>query len=276
MPRTDARSILSGADEDLLKESYGAVIDSIQKGAVSERFKNTAYSGDATSGSVEVSRFVNATVQDQGTARAAGEGNVLNNKGKVTINVDVDKEIVEEVSNKDVALHGVPNLVERRRANHGMRVVADLDRTFFQVAEAAASAVVLTGITAIEDQLEAVIQSIETTVNDYVDGVDREMIQVALKPGAYGKIRTKLDSIIGHDGEEVFGYHGVEVVSNTRQTADVVAMVHGSVGQLVLLEQYEAERIPLSNDTAIELFYSRGTKAVAPDLIKKATLPTGE
>lgn len=272
MARTDARSILSNADEDQLAESYGAVVQAIQKGAVSERFKNTDYSGDATSGSVEVSRFVNAQVKDQGTARAAQAGDVLNNKGKVTINVDTDKEIVEEVSNKDVALRGIPNIVEGRRVNHSLRVLADLDRTFFTTAEAAAATVDLTGITAVEDQIEAVIQSIETTVNDYVDGVDRELIQVALKPSTYGKIRTKLDTIIGHDGEEILAYHGVEVVSNTRQTADIVAMVHGAVGQLVLLEQYDAERIPLSNDTAIELFYSRGTKAVTPDLIKKATV----
>jgi len=272
MARTDARSILSNTDEDQLAESYGVVIDSIQKGAVSERFKNTEYSGDATTGSVEVSRFVNAAVKAQGTARTAAKGDVLNDKGKVTINVDVDKEIVEEVSLKDVALHGVGGIVEKRRGNHSLRVLADLDRTFFATAEAAGSEVVLTGVTDVSDQLEKVIQSIETTNNDYVDGVDRELIQVAMLPAAYGKIRTKLDTIIGHDGEEIQGYHGVEVVSNTRQTKSIVAMVHGAVGQLVLLEQYDAERIPLSNDVAIELFYSRGTKAVAPDLIKWATV----
>lgn len=272
MARTNAASIVDDAAADQLAESYGVVLESVQKAAISERFKNTVYSGDATSGSVEVSRFANAEVKAQGTARTAGAGDVLDNSGKVTINVDVDKEIVEEVKNKDVALRGIPGLVQSRRANHALRMTADLDRAFFTVAEAAAATVVLTGITDIKDQIEAVIQSLETTSNDYVDGVDRELIQVALLPGAYGKIRTELDIVIGSDGESITKYHGVEVVSNTRQTASIVAMVHGAVGQLILADQYDAERIPLSNDTAIELFYSRGTAAVAGDLIKKATI----
>lgn len=272
MARTDSASIVDGAAADQLAESYGVVLESVQKSAVSERFKNTTYSGDATSGSVEVSRFANSEVRAQGTARTAGAGDSLDNSGKVTINVNVDKEIVEEVSKKDVALRGIPNLVESRRGNHALRMTADLDRAFFTAAEAAAATVVLTGITDIKDQIEAVIQSVETTANDYVDGVDRELIQVALLPGAYGKIRTELDTVIGADGESINTYHGVEVVSNTRQTADIVAMVHGSVGQLVLADQYDAEKIPLSNDVAIELFYSRGTAAVAGDLIKKATI----
>jgi hypothetical protein len=275
MARTAASSIVSDAEADQLAESYGVVLENVQKGAVSEQLKNKNYSGDATSGSVEVSRFANAEVKAQGTARTAAAGDVLDNKGKVTINVDVDKEIVEEVKNKDVALRGIPNIVESRRENHGKRMVADLDRAFFAVAEAAGSEVVLTGITAVEDQLEALIQSIETTNNDYVDGVDRDMIAVTMLPSAYGKVRNYLDTVkvqVGTDVEEFKAFHGVIVLSNTRQTKAALAQAIGSVGQLVLADQYDAERIPLSNDTAIELFYSRGTAAVSPDLIKWAAI----
>ena len=43
-----------------------------QESAISEKMKNTDYSGDPTSGSVEIDRFKNAQVDDYGTARAAG------------------------------------------------------------------------------------------------------------------------------------------------------------------------------------------------------------
>lgn len=277
MARTDAQSILSAADKDKLSESYGAVIESVQKAAVSEQLKNRNYSGDATSGSVEVSRFVNAVAKDQGTARTAGEGDKLNNKGKVTINVDVDKEIVEEVAKKDVKLHSVPGIVEKRKGNHAKQLIADLDRAYFAAVESAGSTVDLSTITTgLADKLEALIQSVETTKNDYVDGVDRDMIDLTLSVSAYGKIRNFVDTIanpnVDSAAESIEVFHGVRVFSNHRQTADAIAMINGAAGQLVLVDDYDAEKIPLSNDIAIELFYSRGTKAVMPDLIKKATL----
>ena len=45
-------------------------------------------------------------------------------------------------------------------------------------------------------------------------------------------------------------------------------MIDGAVAQLVTTDEYDAEKIPLSNDIALELFFSKGTKAVMPDLIK--------
>ena len=66
MARTSASSILNGANADVLAESYGSLIESIQKGAISEKIKNTMYSGDPTTGSVEVDRFRNAVAGDYG------------------------------------------------------------------------------------------------------------------------------------------------------------------------------------------------------------------
>ena len=75
MARTDALSINIDANTaDKLAEIQGFVIEAIQKGAVSEKMKNTEYSGDPTTGSVEIDRFKNAQVDDYGTARAAGAG----------------------------------------------------------------------------------------------------------------------------------------------------------------------------------------------------------
>ncbi len=73
MARTDALSIYVDANTaDKLAEIQGFVIDTIQKNAVSEKIKNTEYSGDPSSGSVEIDRFKNAQVDDYGTAHAAG------------------------------------------------------------------------------------------------------------------------------------------------------------------------------------------------------------
>lgn len=101
MARTNASSILNGTAQDTLAESYGHLIESIQKGALSEKLKNTTYSGDPTTGSVEIDRFRNSVAGNYGDARTAKEGAALNNSGKVTININQDKEIIEEIEGKE-------------------------------------------------------------------------------------------------------------------------------------------------------------------------------
>lgn len=282
MARTDALNIVtSGTTKDKLAESYGKVIESIQKGAISEKIKNTDYSGDPTTGSVEVNRFDNASSEDYGTARAAGKGDALANGGKVTINLNTDKEIIEEIEEKDVRTFGVENIIARRAENHAKRMIATLDRAYFSALEAAGTAVTLPqGVTAIEDVVEAMIQSIETVSNDHVDGVDRELIVLTLSPAAYGKLRNHIDKVmVANDAgeEEIAMFHGVRVFSNTRQTKAIIATVFGSAGQPVLVNEYTDEKVPLLNAHAVELFYSFGTGVVTPDLVKTlAALPVAE
>lgn len=272
MAKTDALSILQSTEvRDKLAEKDGALIESIQKDALSSRLKNTEYSGDPTTGSVVINRFKNAASNAYGTARAAGKGGNLLNNGKVTINIDTDKEIIEEVEGKDITMHAVQGLIDRRTANHSKRMAAELDRAFFATAETAATEITTTS-TGIEDIVEDAIQKIETTENDWVDGVDRADIEISLSPKAYGKLRKYVDVIDGGVGaEQAPLFHGARVYSNTRQTADLVIMYHGAVAQPVAVTPYDAERIGLSNAYAIELFYSFGTKAVMPDLIGKIT-----
>jgi len=115
MARQDALSIyINDTEKDKLAETYGDVIEAIQKGAVSEQIKNKNYSGDPTTGSVEIDRFKNAQINDLGTARTGGKGDKLKNTGKVTVNVDTDKEIVEEIAKKDIKLHGLSGMAEKR------------------------------------------------------------------------------------------------------------------------------------------------------------------
>ncbi len=276
MARTDALSIFTtaaGTTADKLAESYGKVIDAIQKGALSEQLKNKDYSGDPTTGSVEINRFKNSAAATYGTARTAGAGTKLANTGKVTINLNVDKEIVEEIEEKDVRTFGVADIIARRRGNHSLRAIADLDSSFFAALESAATAVTLpTGVTAIEDVAETMIQAIETTQNDWVDGVDRDMIALTLTPAAYGKLRNHIDKVMvenDYGKEEIAMFHGVRVYSNVRQTSAIVAQIFGAAGQPAMFNEYQDEKVPLSNAHAVELFYSYGVGVVTPDLVKK-------
>lgn len=262
----------NGSDADKLAEAYGYLIDGIQKGAISEQIKNREYSGDPTTGSVKVDRFKNAVAAAYGTARTAGAGNKITNDGKVVINIDQDKEIIEEIEEKDVKLFGIGNIIARRVENHKKRMIANLDAAFFGAAETAGTAVVLDpSITAIEDKVEALIQKVETTKNNWVDGVDRDDIVLTLSPEMYGKLRNKIDFVTlptaDLGAKEIPMFHGVRIFSNVRQNADIIAMVDGAIAQPVLVNEYQDEKINLSNAHGVELFYSYGTKAVAPDLI---------
>lgn len=275
MARTDALSVMSNTDKDKLLELKGGLIESIQKIAKSEMIKNKLYSGDLNAGSVEVSRFINAVANKYGTARTAGKGTLLNNKGKVTVNLDQHKEIVEEVAKFDVDTIGIAGIVESRKAGYVRRMIADLDKAFFTEAETAGAVVTLTATTA-EDKVEELIQSLETLENEYVDGVDRELMVLSLTPKAYGNLRNHIDKVqnanVDSGAEEVEVFHGVRVISNHRQAKDAILMVEGAVAQPIKVYDYELEKINLSNDFALELFYDYGTKAIAPDLIKTAEL----
>ncbi len=274
MARQTALNIYAGIDsqsqavKDQLAETYGQVIEAIQKAAISEQIKNKNYSGDPSTGSVEIDRFKNASVNNYGTARTAGNGDALDNTGKVTVNIDTDKEIVEELEKKDVDLYGIAGMAEKRKVNHEKRMVAYLDREFFTKAEAEGSAVTPTGST-VQEKLEELIQSVETTVNDWVDGVDRDMLVITVTPAVYGQLLNYIDSVPNSlTGLTENMFHNVRIFSNHRQTKSMLCMIDGAVAQPVVTDEYDAERIPLSNAIALELFFSKGTKAVMPDLIK--------
>jgi len=270
MARENALNIYIDADtKDKLAESYGNVIEAVQKGAISEQIKNKNYSGDPTTGSVEIDRFKNASVDNLGTARTAEAGKALKNSGKVTVNIDTDKEIVEELAKKDVRLYGLAGMAEKRKANHIKRMIAYLDNNFFGKAETEGTSVDLSSYDTVQAKLEALIQSVETTENDWVDGVDRDQLVVTVRPSIYGQLLNYIDSVPNSlTGLKEDFFHQVKIYSNHRQSKDMICMIDGAIAQPVVTDEYDAEKIPLSNDIALELFFSHGTKAVMPDLIK--------
>ena len=276
MPRITALNILlDTTGKEYLSELYGKTIEGVQKALISGPMKNMDLSGDPVSGTVEAKRFVNATSKAYGTARTAGKGDAVKAK-PVTVAIDTDKEIVEELEDKDVRLYGVDGVLDRRSANHILRMAAELDNAFFAAAAGSANALNMSGYASVSEELEAIIQECETTQNDFVDGVPRSMMHLILSPKYYGKVRNDLDkqtnnANVDTSAEEFYAWHGVRTYSCVHLPAgcDYLLMVAGSVAQPVMADQYTAEKIPLSNAYGVELFYHYGTKVVTPDLIFK-------
>lgn len=279
MARTNAISLLAGASTPAtLAEIYGLVIENVQKSTLSTSLKSQQYTGNPAAGSVEFKRFANSEAKTYGTARTAAKGDKIT-VPPTTVNLSTHKEIVEEVAKFDLDTFGVAGIMQRRADNHVLTMAADLDRAFF--AEANTSGTAFTpgsGVTEIQDIVESMIQTLEVVKNDYTDGVDRNMMDLVLSPAQYGKLRTFLDTQsnpnVDTAGEEFGMYHGVRVYSCTRlaEKCNGLLMIRGAVAQPVVVDQYSnPEKIPLSNDFAVSLFYDYGTKALTPDLIFKWT-----
>ena len=263
--------LLSTSGKDYLSEQYGAVIANVQKSCISQALKNTALSGTPGAGTYEAKRFVNKTSNSYGTARTAAHGQYITAE-PVVIQVNQNKEIVVEAEDKDVLLYGVDNLVAREAASAQKAMIRELERAFFTEANSQGTAYTPAGGATIEATIEGLIQKVETVNNDYVDGVERDMIAVVCNPKTYGQLRTYFDAV-SHDGNsESFGmFHGVKVYSSVYLPAGcaAIAMAQGAIAQPVLPKVYGAERIPLSDAVAFGIFYYYGTKAVAADLIFK-------
>ena len=267
--------LLDGSESGkmLLKEAYDGVLENVQKQAVSVQLKNTDLSGDPTAGTVEAKRFVNSASQNYGTARTAGKGNAV--KGKtVTIPIDTDKEFVEEIEDKDIKLLGVDGIVAKRSSNHAMRMAAELDEKFFAVGKTSGTQFKpAKAVTSIQNIVEDAILLLENLKNDYIDGLPRDMIRIVFDAETYSQMRMYLDTVVNTNvdttTESFVMYHGVRCYSSNRLPAGVkfVIMMNESIAQPVMSQAYSAEKIPLSNAVAIELYFNYGTKAVTPDTI---------
>lgn len=276
MARIQALEILlDPSGKAYLAELYGKVIENVQKQTISGGMKNMDLSGDPTTGTVEANRYQNSVSKSYKTARTGGTGDKIVAK-PVTISIDNDREIVEELEQKDVKLYGVDGVLDRRAMNHIASMVRELEEAFFF--EAASNAEVeyaaLGGSATIAEEIEGLIKGLEKTRSNYVNGVDRQLMDLVLDVDTYSAFRIYLDEIPMNTNVNTavdqFGmFHGVRVFSSVYLPLGVKALlqVKGAVAQPVMSNPYGAERIPLSNAFAVELFYSYGTKAVTPDLI---------
>lgn len=274
MARTKAISLIqTGSTKVDLAELSGLVIGNIQKDTLASGLKSQSYTGNPASGSVEYKRFKNSVSQDYGTARAAGKGSAIT-VPPTTVNLNTHKEIVEEAAKFDLDTFGVGNIMARRADNHVDTVAAEFDTAFFQCAvdEGTSFSTVETDVEAI---VEAFIQTLETVKNDYVRGVPRNIMRLVCDPSFYGKIRNYLDKNVGNANvdsaaEDFATFHGVRCYSSVfvPSGTNAIIMIDGAIAQPAVIYPYkEPEKIPLSNDYGVSMFYDYGTKALTPDLI---------
>jgi hypothetical protein len=273
MARIEALGMLNteGA-KAFLAEAYGKVVENVQKNTISAQIKNKDLSGDPTTGTVIATRIANTTSQTYGTARSGNKGQALK-KAEEVVAINVDKELINDVEEKDARLGGVDNLITRKSAIDEKSMARELERAFFAEAVTAGGAISLTK-TDIEGKVEELIQAVEGTKNDFVDGVERDMIHVILAPAVYGELRNYLDKAAAANVNtglgEVGTFHGVKVYSSVYlpENCTMVAMADGAIAQPVTTDLDEADKYPASNCYHFGMFYSYGTKAVAPDCIQ--------
>ena len=274
MARTKAISLIqTGSTKVDLAELSGLVIGNIQKDTLASGLKSQSYTGNPASGSVEYKRFKNSVSQNYGTARAAGKGSAIT-VPPTTVNLNTHKEIVEEAAKFDLDTFGVGNIMARRADNHVDTVAAEFDTAFFQCAvdEGTSFSTVETDVEAI---VEAFIQTLETVKNDYVRGVPRNIMRLVCDPSFYGKIRNYLDKNVQNANvdsaaEDFAIFHGVRCYSSVfvPSGTNAIIMIDGAIAQPAVIYPYkEPEKIPLSNDYGVSMFYDYGAKALTPDLI---------
>ena len=276
MARLDALSIkmTNGSTAEKLAEEYGKVIDNLQHITLASVLKNTDLSGDPTSGTVEAKRFVNITGKTYGTARGNHKADYVK-ADPVVVALNDNTEYLEEVEEKDLKTYGVDGLIERRTRNHQDALAVELDTKFFAEAVNEGTSFSPTGTPTIDDEIEEAIQKIETTKNNFVQGVPRNMIEVVMSPKYYGKLRNKINAIPNSNNLGVVPnyeqgtFNNVSVYSNVflPQGVNYVVMVKGAVAQPVMTSIYNPKQIELSDAIGFGLFAYKGTKAVMSDLI---------
>lgn len=285
MAQTQALSIYTtGTAKADLRNQIAGVFENLAKKTISGRLKSKNGVLNERAGSFEFKRFANATAATYGTARAAGKG-VGVKAVPVIVNMNTNKEIVEEVNTFDggsFTEEDLNSFLTRRKVAIQQAVERDLDRDFFATVNTAYTGaasgvkiptVAINKANPIVAQLEKVIVALETKSNEYVDGVDREQMALILSPELYGLVKNELNDCYNFSGtvaDEIFkGINGVATFSSNRLPTGVnyELVVMDAVAQPVMITDATVEKIPLSNEYAVEIFYRYGTKVLADDLI---------
>ena len=257
-----------------LRNKIVGVFENLAKATVSGKLKSKSFEEKA--GSFEYKRFANATSQAYGTARTEGKGQKIKAPG-VIVNLDQDKEIVEEVNAFDGASFTEEDLkafLNRRQVAIEQSIARDLDRAFFAVAKTGGTkGADVSKANNIREQIGDIIVALETTSNAYVDGVEREQMALVCSPALYQAIKNELNdcyNFAGTTADEVFkGLDGVAAFSSNRLPSgvDYVLLTMDAIAQPVMLSDTDIEKIPLSNEYAVEAFYRYGAKVLAQELV---------
>lgn len=256
---------------DNLAEILDGVIENIQAGCVSEALKAKNGSGDPTTGSVEYKRFANATLQEKGTARTNGKGNKVKAK-PVVVKIDDDKEIIEELQEKDLKLYGVDGMAKKRSANAKNVIKTYYDRKFFKIARDAGVQVARVSGDTTKKIVDRLISTAKVTKNDFVDGVDEELIALVVNTSYKSDIKDYLDSLpngTSPSNGAIGMYQSVITYESNRMPSDVPAMVmlKEAIALPNYTSEYETEKVPFDDAIALELFAYSGGEALVPEII---------
>lgn len=256
---------------DNLAEILDGVIENVQAGCVSEALKAKNGSGDPTTGSVEYKRFANATLQEKGTARTNGKGNKVKAK-PVVVKIDDDKEIIEELQEKDLKLYGVDGMAKKRSANAKNVIKTYYDRKFFKIARDAGVQVARVSGDTTKKIVDRLISTAKVTKNDFVDGVDEELIALVVNTSYKSDLKDYLDSLpngTSPSNGAIGMYQSVITYESNRMPSDVPAMVmlKEAIALPNYTSEYEAEKVPFDDAIALELFAYSGGEALVPEII---------
>ena len=274
MARQPALNIADYTDQstmDNLAEVLDGVIENIQVSAVSEALKNTNGSGDPEGGSIEYKRFVNATLENKGTARTAGEGAKVIAK-PIIVNLDDDKEIIEELQIKDVKLYGIDGMAEKRKSNFAKRVIAYLDRKFFAEAKASGTKFTRGALTDAKEIIDAMIVQAKETSSDFIDGIDAEDLALVVN-GTYRKaLKNDLDKLpngTAPSNGAIGTYDSVVTYESNRlpQGVNCFVMLKGAIAEPRFLSEYSAEKVPFDDAIALETFLYCGVETLVPEAV---------
>ena len=256
---------------DNLAEVLDGVIENIQVSAVSEALKNTNGSGNPEGGSVEYKRFVNAVLEDKGTARTAGKGSKVVAK-PIIVNLNDDKEIVEELQIKDVQLYGIDGMAEKRKGNFAKRIIAYLDRKFFNEAVTSGTKFNRGSLTDPKEIIDAMIVKAKETSSDFIDGIDAEDLALVVN-GTYRKaLKNDLDSLPNGTAPAngaIGTYDSVTVYESNRlpEGVNAIVMLKGAIAQPRLISDYQAEKVPFDDAIALETFLYTGVKTLVEEAV---------
>ncbi|MFQ7699954.1 MAG: hypothetical protein ACLRL0_01645 [Christensenellaceae bacterium] len=190
--------------------------------------------------------------------------------------------IIQNYDEEDIERYKA--MVERRKTNFELSVTDFLDLDFFSVAKAGGTAATALGVTDLDStksfkrQIETLIGKFEKTgkngtENKYVRGIDRRYMALILDSSLYGLVKDELNDCRNFSqmisDEKFTGINGVACFSsvNLPDGVDYELMTMDSIAQPVLPSGFEFEKIPLSIEYAMEMFFRYGSKVLAPELV---------
>lgn len=257
-----------GKTKDNLKATLDGVLENVATSSVSEHIKAKNGSGTPESGVIEYKRFANAELKDKGTARNAGKGDAVKAK-PVKVVIDTDKEIVEELQGKDIKLYGIDGMAEKRKVNHQSAISRYLDTEFFKEVLKGTKMQIKDNV---QDTIDALLSELRTLKNNYIDGVDNDLIVIVVD-NKYRKAMKKIldDMPNGTDPKEsaIGMYDSVRVYESNRMPKGIrcTVMMDGAIAQPYYVSEYGAEKVPFDDAVALENFLYKGTKALMEDTI---------